>query len=380
MKRFITLLCIIMLIIWASPITAFGSSLNYKKVTAVYFYSPTCSSCEELKNFFSDLKKKHKNLTIIEYSISNLQNKSLLDSYSKAYDVPQEDEGTVPFVFIRNRYLNDEKDIKKSMDNIILDVNGPQTIKIEGGNENHDSDFGLFFNYKILGIFAAGIVNGINPCSMSMLLMFMSLLIFRKSIVLKLGISYGLGKFISYMLLGTVFFKFLDSFNIAGFSTIIKILMLLVIFILLILNINDYFAASNEKYNRIKLQLPLFFRKLNHNMIRRVSAVKNVNLLILISFALGVFISLGEFLCTGQIYLTTIVTVIQSGTAFGSMALKYLFIYNIGFILPTIVLTFIVYKGKEIFDVSEIIRDRLHIIKLINFIVLIILGVIIIYF
>lgn len=185
MKRFITLLCIIMLIIWASPITAFGSSLNYKKVTAVYFYSPTCSSCEELKNFFSDLKKKHKNLTIIEYSISNLQNKSLLDSYSKAYDVPQEDEGTVPFVFIRNRYLNDEKDIKKSMDNIILDVNGPQTIKIEGGNENHDSDFGLFFNYKILGIFAAGIVNGINPCSMSMLLMFMSLLIFRdrKSVV-----------------------------------------------------------------------------------------------------------------------------------------------------------------------------------------------------
>jgi cytochrome c biogenesis protein CcdA len=369
-----------MLIIWASPITAFGSSLNYKKVTAVYFYSPTCSSCEELKNFFSDLKKKHKNLTIIEYSISNLQNKSLLDSYSKAYDVPKEDEGTVPFVFIRNRYLNDEEDIKKSMDNIILDVNGPQTIKIEGGNENHDSDFAHFFNYKILGIFAAGIVNGINPCSMSMLLMFMSLLIFRKSIVLKLGISYGLGKFISYMLLGTVFFKFLDSFNIAGFSTIIKILMLLVIFILLILNINDYFAASNEKYNRIKLQLPLFFRKLNHNMIRRVSAVKNVNLLILISFALGVFISLGEFLCTGQIYLTTIVTVIQSGTAFGSMALKYLFIYNIGFILPTIVLTFIVYKGKEIFDVSEIIRDRLHIIKLINFIVLIILGVIIIYF
>lgn len=380
MKRFITLLCIIMLIIWASPITVFGSSLNYKKVTAVYFYSPTCSSCEELKNFFSDLKKKHKNLAIIEYSISNLQNKSLLDKYSKAYNVPPEDEGTVPIVFIRNRYISDEKDIKKFMDSIILNVNGPETIKIEGGNESHDSDLEHFLNYKTLGVFGAGIVNGINPCSMSMLLMFMSLLMFRKSIVLKLGISYSFGKFISYMLLGTVFFKFLDRFNIAGFSTIIKILMLLVIFILLILNINDYFAASNEKYNRIKLQLPLFFRKFNHNMIRRVSDIKNVNLLILVSFALGIFISLGEFLCTGQIYLTTIVTVIQSGTAFGLRALKYLFIYNIGFILPTIVLTLMIYNGKQIFDVSESIRERLHIIKLINFIVLIIFAAIIIYF
>ncbi|MDF2881082.1 MAG: cytochrome c biosis protein [Clostridiaceae bacterium] len=380
MKRFILLFCFILVILGSSTTNAYGSSLNNDRVTAVYFYSPTCSSCQELKNFFSDLKKKHKNLTIIEYSISNLENKSLMDKYSKAYNVSPEDEGTVPIVFIRNTYLNDEKDIKKSIDNIILDVNGSKTIKIEGGNESHDLDIKHFMNYKTYGILGAGIVNGINPCSMSMLLMFMSLLLFKKSIVLKMGISYSLGKFISYMLLGTVFFKFLESFRIAGFNTIIKMFMLVVIFMLLILNINDYFAASHEKYNKIRLQLPLFFRKFNHNMIRKVSTIKNINLLILISFALGIFISFGEFLCTGQIYLTTIVTVIQSGTTFGLKALTYLFIYNIGFILPTMALTLIVYKSKEIFDVSEAIRERLHIIKLINLIVLLIFGIITIYF
>jgi cytochrome c biogenesis protein CcdA len=236
-------------------------------------------------------------------------------------------------------------------------------------------------SYKTFAILGAGIVNGLNPCSMSMLLMFMSLLLFKKSTVLKIGISYSLGKFISYMLLGTILFKFLENFSINGFNTIIKILALFIIFTLIVLNINDYFAAVNEKYNKIKLQLPLSFRKFNHGLIRKVSSVTNIKLLICISFGLGIFISLGEFLCTGQIYLTTIVTVIQSGTAFNFKAFTYLLIYNLGFIFPVLILTFVIYKGKEVFDVSESLRERLHIIKLINSAVFLILGIImIIYF
>lgn len=377
MKRIIILFCSMLLILGVhQPAAAINLNINNDKVTAIYFYSPTCGPCQELKDFFAALKSRYNNFTLIEYSISDLRNKSIMDKYCREYNVPKEDEGTVPIVFIRDRYFTDEKDIIQSMDKVISEVNGTKTIEMEGKSESNDLDIENFLSYKTIAALGAGMVNGINPCSMSMLLMFMSLLIFRKSIVLKVGISYCVGKFISYMLLGTVLFRFLEKLYINNFNTIIKALMLTVLMILIIFNVNDYFAAVNERYNNIKLQLPLAFRKLNHSLIRKVSSITNAELLILISFSLGIFISLGEFLCTGQIYLTTIVTVIQMGTAFGSRALIYLLVYNIGFIIPTLVLTFIVYKGKEIFEISETIRERLHIIKIINAVVLLMFVVI----
>lgn len=62
-------------------------------------------------------------------------------------------------------------------------------------------------------------------------------------------------------------------------------------------------AAKHENYGKIKLQLPTALKKINHGWIKRISGLENAWLLLLVSFALGVFISVGEFLCTGQIFL-----------------------------------------------------------------------------
>lgn len=64
--------------------------------------------------------------------------------------------------------------------------------------------------------------------------------------------------------------------------------------------------------------------------------------------------------------MLNIVTVIQTEKLLTNKALLYLTIYNIALILPIILITFIIAKGKEALDVSDKVRMRLPIIKLAN--------------
>lgn len=350
-----------------------------EQVNVIYFYSPTCSSCYNLNEYFDYLIEKYTNLNLIKLNIADLKNKSLLDEYNKTYNVSEEDEGIIPVIFCKDTYLTGEKEIKEHLENLINRNDGLQTIIIQDISENHEADIKKFMNFTILGIFVAGLVNGLNPCSISMLLFFISLFMIKKVNIIKISFSFCLGKFFTYLLLGTILFNLLSKIEMSWINTTLKLITLIVILILIIMNILDFFAAKKEQYNKIRLQLPTTFRRINHNIIKMASNIANINIIPLVSFLLAIFISLGEFLCTGQIYLATIITVLQTNKEFSFQAFMYLIIYDLAFIIPLLMLSFLIYKGKEVFDVSEIIRGKLHFIKLINVCILIILGIIIIF-
>lgn len=132
-------------------------------------------------------------------------------------------------------------------------------------------------------------------------------------------------------------------------------------------------ALKNDRYNKVKLQLPLKVRKLNHKLMRKVETSLEKNLIPVV-LLVSVLVSLGEFLCTGQIYLMTIVTAIQYIPTAKLSATVLLFIYNIALVLPLIALTVAVYYGKKVFDISEFVRERMYLVKIINTVVLILMG------
>jgi|GEM_PF-760476 len=352
---------------------------TYDKVSAVYFYSPTCASCAGVSDFLDRFSKSHKNFELKKLDISDLRNKSLLDKYSEAYKVSLEDEGIVPVVFVRDKYFPDEESIRNNLETVIKNP-GAKTLEIDSSLENHEKDLSRFEGFRAAGIFLAGVVNGVNPCSMSMLLFFLSLLTVKNIKILKIGFSFIIGKFLAYVLFGTILFKFLSAINFSFLNLFMKVLLAIVLLILIIMNIQDFFAAKGEKYEKIRMQLPKGFRRINHKIIKKTSEFSNSNIILFISFILGIIISIGEFLCTGQIYLATIITIFQTYSQLSFQALGYLILYNFALILPLLILTLLVYKGKEVFEVSEVIRERLHLIKMINALILIVFGVIIFLF
>ena len=353
-----------------------------------YFYISDCERCKEDKELIdqitqscaSILSKENKIVVVNKYDIFEIKNIGLLEKYYKQYNVLKADQN-VPLVFVGKTYLKGKTDILANLKKTILNTSQKDNVDIsqETIDSAQKSIESKFEKFKLLGAIVVGFINGLTPCSLSMLLFFISLILAKNVSVIKMGFAYCIAKFITYFLLGTVLFKTLATINLSWTSYVIKILMLIILGVFVIFNINDYFAAKNEKYEKIKLQLPRKLRKYNHDWIKNIKKVDSEKLLILFSILLGFITSIGEFLCTGQIYLTTILYVLNKETIFNIKALLFFIVYNLAFISPSIILTLILYKGKELFEVSELLRDKMKIIKLINTIIFIVFALLIIF-
>lgn len=105
----------------------------------------------------------------------------------------------------------------------------------------------------------------------------------------------------------------------------------------------DYRRVRGAGTSRPLLALPIGLVRLIRLTIRRLTSYR---LLLPMSFAVGFAVSLMEFLCTGQVYLPTLVF-ISGISAMRSRALAYLLLYNVGFIAPMVLVFVCAYKASS---------------------------------
>lgn len=381
-KHNLLFLCFFLFLSILQPVNV---AAQEKSVEVNYFYISVCAACHDVDLYLSGvsdrcapkLKEKKEELFINKYNTAENENLNLLKKYFKAYHVAEKDQN-LPIVFFGKTYIIGEKEIKLRFEKeLLLSDTGSLVNKI--AEKDNNAALEDFNSFKAISAFFVGFANGLTPCSLSMLLFFISLLIARNVNVIKMGLLYCAGKFLTYFFLGTLLFKTLGSINSLWLDYIVKILMLGAVLLFIILNSIDYLAAKSEKYDKIRLQLPVKLRGLNHKWIKVTSKIDNPTSLLIFSFLLGIGTSIGEFLCTGQIYLTTILYVLHGQSVLTTRALLYFLEYNIAFITPLLLITLVIHKGKGIFDVSEFIRRNMHIIKLINIIIFLALGLFLIF-
>ena len=105
--------------------------------------------------------------------------------------------------------------------------------------------------------------------------------------------------------------------------------------------------------------LPESVKRAIHRVIR--TGLKTPSLLIG-SLAVGCLVSLLESLCTGQVYLPTILLMIRT-TEHRLEALAYLVLYNLMFILPLVVLTLLSLWGVGSERLGKFLGQRLWLAK-----------------
>lgn len=376
---------LIFMFIWQPAYAASSSSEKACSIKLSYFYISACSSCHDAELYLDGVsdrvtpKLKAKNITLLinKYNTAENENLNLLQTYLKKCNVPEK-EKDIPIVFFGKTYIAGDKAIKARLEKELL-ITEPDTSLNQDVKSDKSATLDLFNGFKVFSTFMVGFANGLTPCSLSMLLFFISLLIAREANVIKMGLLYCAGKFVTYFLLGTMLFETLSRINVSYLNIIVKVIMLAAIFIFICLNAMDFISAKAENYDKIKLQLPVKLRGFNHKWIKAVTKIDNPTSLTGFSFFLGIITSIGEFLCTGQIYLTTILYVLHSQAALNGRAMLYFLEYNVAFVTPLLIIALIIYKGKEVFDVSEFIRRNMHYIKLINIIIFIALGLFLIF-
>ena len=173
----------------------------------------------------------------------------------------------------------------------------------------------------------AALIDSINPCAFSILLLTVAFLLSigkLRSSVLSIGSAYIFGIFLVYLLIGLGLLQTLHIFDTPHFMAKVGASLLLLL---------GAINIANELFPRfpIKLAIP----HVAHHRIALLMEKASVPTAV----ALGVLVGLCEFPCTGGPYLM-VLGLLHDNVPYYT-GVSYLFLYNLIFILPLVLILLI---------------------------------------
>lgn len=279
---------------------------------------------------------------------------------------------------------------------IFINTNDPKqpilTIKLLADIRAEKEVFlGRFKSFSWLTIITAGLIDGINPCAFTVLIFFISFLAFagynRKQTIV-LGTFFILAVFFTYLVIGLGLFEFLKRLAIFNLvSHFIYIAVAILALILGAISLYDWWIFNKTKDpERIKLKLPGIIKRKIQETIRektddRKDAVKSRTFIRLAFTAIscGFIVSILESVCTGQLYLPTIVYIMKM-PELKIKAWFYLIVYNLMFIVPLLIIFLFALWGvtSEVF--AKVAQRHLAKIKLLTALLFFALGLFLLVF
>jgi hypothetical protein len=344
--------------------------VNSEASTLVFFGTIACESCEKTRDYLGRLPAEvtfglngASPLDIHYFNVTEPGALAAARQFFEAYAVPEEDQ-IVPVIFYRDGYLSGYANIQSGLPGVLYTGKAVGFSYPGSGGEIA----GLTW-LELPAVFLAGLLGGVNPCSISMLLLLLSLLAAKNAGILKLGLSYVASKLITYLALGLALFTLIKTLDSAAFRTAQAAVRWVIIVLslgLCVFNIIDLVNARRENYGAIKVQLPRALRRFNNSFIKKVVEGGDPRFLMAAIFLLGVVVSAGEFLCTGQIYLATILYLLRTSTGSFLLTLGAFLCYTVAAALPPALLVILCYKGKKAMALSDLVRRKMPLIKLAN--------------
>ena len=215
-------------------------------------------------------------------------------------------------------------------------------------------------------VIAAALVDSINPCAFSILLLTIAFLFSLgqiRSSILKIGGFYIAGLFLIYILIGLGILQTLHIFNTPHFMA--KIGASLLILLGGINLINEFFPAFP-----IKLRIPASAHQKMAELVEKGSVPT--------AFVLGGLVGLCEFPCTGGPYLMVLGLLHDQATYM--KGLGYLIFYNLIFVLPLVIILFIAGDKRMLAKVQSWQQKEKGMMRLWSGAIMIVLGLIIFLF
>lgn len=346
------------------------------------FSTYSCEECEEAKKFLAELGDRTE-FAVAEYSIVEEDNVQIFKKLLAQYGYEQE-EAKVPAVFAGARALFGVKEIREELPSILekgeaepdmIKVQSAETAGEQGpgnvavGESDHAAAADTYSGERprFSALFGAGLLSGFNPCSISMLLMLFSILLTSHASVLKNGLVYLAGKYVVYLGLGLgICFAAseIDQKLLSRYSGAVNLVIILLFLAAAVLNFLDFLNVRKDEYGKVRMQLPKGLRRFNHRLIRHAQGTEGLFLTLLV-LGLGMAVSVGEFFCTGQIYMASILYLLRSGGQ-ALQNLGALLVYVTAMSIPATVIVVLIHVTKGTGRVSEFMLNHMAAIKLLN--------------
>ncbi len=374
-KIFIVSFCVFSVL--GSTLFLFAQEESKAKPKVIMFFSPSCHVCTEVKTtILPDIEQKYNQTVDFErLDLGDENNYKFLLQLTQEYNYTRDIK--VPLIFVNKKFFLGKEEIKASLEKEIASIISSGNVTAINSTKNIDL-LQIFKGFSIWMILGAGLIDGINPCAFTVIVFFISFLSlqgYKKKELIIIGATFIFSVFLTYLVIGIGLFNFV--YAISGFATVRKIFNILIGVITFAFG---FFALYDLfKYKKtgetegLLLQLPKPIKNKIHAVIgnsyrktkenKEVIEQKGILKLAIGTFVTGFLVSILEAVCTGQVYVPTIAFVLKSSPD-KILAILYLVIYNLCFIIPLIIVFLLSLIGVTSGKFSEFLKKNMLITKL----------------
>jgi cytochrome c biogenesis protein CcdA/glutaredoxin len=339
-------------------------------VYLAYCFDPTCLECEQVTYDLRYLESQNPNLIIRRFNVRD--DAALIEAMCERYGIRAEERLRAPAIFIGDDYLMAEDISVQRLSGLISSASQTGTMPPWDGlsiAEVSSATIRLterFGSFNLLAVAAAGLLDGVNPCAFTTIIFFISYLALTgrgQREVLLVGVAFTLAVFLTYLLMGLGLSALVEQINmVSTVGRLIYGVTALICLTLAVVSVADYVKIRRGHLTEIALQLPKSLKQRIHSTIRSHSRMRNT---IAAAFGAGVLVSVFELVCTGQVYLPTIV--FMTGVAEQRLtAITYLILYNLMFVLPLLAVFTVTYFGISSQRLTVVFQQHAGAVKLLT--------------
>lgn len=343
-----------------------------EQVRLDFFFSEGCSECERVKrDIFPVLKERFADYyELVWHDMNQAETIPLLVSYQERCD--NHESGLVSLIVDHTVFLSGYQAISTVLFDEINRAlarrqsprwsppEPPRMTPDEKREAVQSAAGALTFSIVVVG----GLTDGFNPCAISTLIFFLSLLTVlkvNKRTRLLVGLSFISASFIVYTGLGLGFFFFIRRVpHFAVFKKYVELAVGLGMIPLAVLSFRDAFRfRKSGSSNDVTLQIPKGIKTRIHAVMRGGLGLGGP---VISGVLIGTAVTVLESVCTGQGYLPVLTYLVKEDYS-NSQAWMLLVLYNLLFIAPLVVVFVCFHCGMQIKILIDWSRRNLVIVK-----------------
>lgn len=287
--------------------------------SVVYFYSPGCAICKDIEVMVEEIVR-NSGLTLLKMDLSQLENINLMYSLLAERGLETGLTGISPSAFTRESHLIG------FMESRVL------VAMLSGGAVAQSAPRSLSG-----GTFAAGLIDGVNPCTLNVLLVLLSVCALSdKRRIFSTGFVFVAAVVGAYVCVGLGLGAVLGP--IRRWTLVMPLLYLIMGVLLMVF----YVRPPKDGFNSVKLTLG-----------RQIRLLRKPGMGYAAVFMVGLISSLFEFVCSGQVYIPV---VLYLSTQSRETLIRHLLLYNFAFALPMLIMIGVMAFGYNSVMIQNIVK------------------------
>lgn len=376
---------------FSTPVSA-RAETSYQTVNVYFFTVEECPHCAALKTYLEETKANKPHLRTLEYDIGVSENMTLLSEVAEVFN---ETQVSTPFIVIGGKhYVGFSKTTQATLTRIIAKYEQQDHVdimaKILAGQEILPSDFDTSSDYEydlpLIGVvdvrevslglvaFILGLIDGINPCAMWVLI-FLITLVLGSDNKKRIWIIGGTFILVSGLFYFGVMMAWLQTVQLIIAKKVFQIIFGMIAILAGAYNIYSFIKALRKHTDGCEVTNVSTKQKLVER-VKKIAMSSSLPLAIIGVILLALMVNVIELACSTGLPLV-FTNILALNNIIGAKAVAYILLYILAFLIDDLVIFGIAVFTFKVSPLSSKLGKYAH---LAGGILMVVLGVLMIFF